>query len=585
MAVSESEESLCSRIGGLKVENPPGERGDYIPRDKLDDLINHSTISSELQSEKIPFDENLLTYILKHAKLLFSIMVRTGSLEAAAKLPKLKLTDDYLPVQYAHGRVWSLKGAPMGDRPLDWFGRDVQNLTQKQHERWAGNFCSNQWIFLAPVFDDYEAVYPLQEKCPLPFTKYKGTQQRGATAFVAEAHIHPGHQKVTTQSDLVAIKNIDTEDRLLEKVVQLEVAALDFVRRLQHPHLIKFIASYSRVGRHHLMFEWADGGNLKDFWRTHHPDIPSRQQVIKWAVEQMTGLAGALDKLHNPGVAGLNCRHGDLKPANIVRTKERGSPHSLGHLQITDMGLAKVNDQLTRIRRTSGTFSTTERYQSPEFKFRRSYEVPTSRGYDIWSMGCILLELTVWLLYGGSGLDRFNHSFLGCFFAGDRGDYIELQPSVQNWISYMRNTALGDNPNQCVSKALAKLLNYIVDHLLVPDPRPPTELIEDPHFDVQITAPEGEVAVQFDRVRAKSQELLVVMEAIRNQGQRDPLYFFDDSLDSSLLTSLLTSPPTGYSRRPSASGLQVPDAERSQVRQSLHSTPWNANTQHPVSPP
>ncbi|KAK4211029.1 hypothetical protein QBC37DRAFT_447106 [Rhypophila decipiens] len=531
-----------------KTKNWQGKN--YLPQDDLVELITADTVASELGLDTA---HPTVQYIVNNAQRLFCIMVLLKSFRgwsihhAAEKLKEHGVTDNFLPVDYDSQteKIVSLQGAPRDDVAMKWFLRDVQDPNQNEdydHHNWACDFTERQWGFLAPIFTKHEAVYPLQDGCPLPFTDYVETGDAGgATSILAKAQVHSEHLKVETTGQWVAIKKInDTDDKLLAKVAQREVAALDLVRRLKHRHLIKFIASYSQQGRHHLIFGWANGGNLKEFWKkTSHTSLGPlrRPQTVRWAIEQMSGLAGALNMLHNPGFNGLNCRHGDLKPANVViATNLEDDPYGLGLLQITDMGLAKVNDHRTLMRITSGTHSITERYQSPEFRFRISPDTPTSRSFDVWSMGCIMLEFVVWLLYGGNQLDLFNGSFPNTFFHvdedGNHSVQVELEPSVIEWISHMKETAIGEpaiEKGQCASKALVQVLKLIEEEILVKDEPQTADLGQDDY--VTVTGPQANgsdaSAPPATNRRITSTELMKALEAIlREGGEEGETYFF-----------------------------------------------------------
>lgn len=210
----------------------------------------------------------------------------------------------------------------------------------------------------------------------------------------------------------VAIKMIIKEHEATDMWVQVEVAALELVRSLHNDFLINFLTSYRRDGNHYLIFDWADGGDLANIWLDTSPlrrgeaDQPSHRDSIVWAVKQMAGLAKALYELHGGDKRGdeetVHCRHGDLKPANTVRSlpADNAKHESHSHLGITDMGVAKINNKATHIGRSSGPLTATIRYQSPELLFSLNADAATSRAYDIWSMGRILLEFIIWLLYG-----------------------------------------------------------------------------------------------------------------------------------------------------------------------------------------
>jgi serine/threonine protein kinase len=58
----------------------------------------------------------------------------------------------------------------------------------------------------------------------------------------------------------------------------------------------------------YVIFPWADGGNLKEYWKT-LAEKERTPDLGVWALRQMLGLSEALAALHEK-----NCRHGDLKP-------------------------------------------------------------------------------------------------------------------------------------------------------------------------------------------------------------------------------------------------------------------------------
>lgn len=188
------------------------------------------------------------------------------------------------------------------------------------------------------------------------------------------------------------------------------------------------------------------------------------------------------------------------------------------------------------MRRTpSGTFSWTFRYQSPESKLRLSSNVPTSRAYDMWSMGCILLEFIIWLLYGWDELFRFNNSFTESFFITDQYGSAMLQDRVEEWIGHIRQNSLTQSLDGCTSRALRDLLDFVHNRLLIEEPRSetdvPTNNSEGPVIRIE-TADQAETAgasVDMPR-RAKSWELFTELERIwKNE---DPTYFYNDTAGS-----------------------------------------------------
>jgi serine/threonine protein kinase len=180
---------------------------------------------------------------------------------------------------------------------------------------------------------------------------------------------------------------------------------LDEIQKLEpHPHLIRAIFSCQVRDKYYTVFPWADGGSLKEFWKS--PDSKanlSDKDLLRWSLQQLLGIADALKALHS-----TNYRHGDLKPDNILYFKG-GNPFCQGSkdtLVIADFGTSKQHKTDTKMRVDgTNTRATTPAYEAPEVDGKQT--APRSRRYDMWSLGCILLEFAVWLLYGQDGIERF----------------------------------------------------------------------------------------------------------------------------------------------------------------------------------
>jgi serine/threonine protein kinase len=173
------------------------------------------------------------------------------------------------------------------------------------------------------------------------------------------------------------------------------------------------------------MFRWADGGNLREFWQNNKKPKLSAS-LVRDVVIQLRWLADALNKLHDYRVGSY--RHGDVKPENIlrVRTKSPDDPEvDVGVLKIADMGLAKHHTVATEFRPPTSMRYTTYRYEPPEVIIGASLNHGRSRRYDIWSIGCVTLELIIWLLYGTDVLNDFNKDIVGEM--GEPSPYFEIE--------------------------------------------------------------------------------------------------------------------------------------------------------------
>ncbi len=80
-----------------------------------------------------------------------------------------------------------------------------------------------------------------------------------------------------------------------------------------------------------------------------------------WSLEQMLGLTGALQALHQD-----NCRHGDVKPGNILHFLKEGDEQ--GILKMSDFGISKVHHVATfgRLGQNTKTGESTPSYEPPE---------------------------------------------------------------------------------------------------------------------------------------------------------------------------------------------------------------------------
>lgn len=204
-----------------------------------------------------------------------------------------------------------------------------------------------------------------------------------------------------------------------------EVKALAKMNTLDSSdHIVHFITAFRRgdleTQEHYLIFEWADGGNLATLWES-DPKPHLTALLVKAVIEQLLGLTQALCAAHflkdDGKYNGASYRHGDLKPGNILRFLD-GTP--IGRLKIGDWGEAKSKHEVTAMRHSITTSQYgTRRYEPPEVvtglggMVQGQEENRLSRLYDIWSMGCIVLEFIVWLIYGMEGLNKLKQDMKG----------------------------------------------------------------------------------------------------------------------------------------------------------------------------
>lgn len=348
----------------------------------------------------------------------------------------------------------------------------------------------------------------------------------------------------------LAIKEfiIDGGDEELQKdaeeVWKKEVATLDELSGLTHDNLIQRIASITRGRQRLLMFLWADGGNLRDFWEK-WPTPTVTADLVRDIVNQLRGMAHALQALHEWGKkqalqqshqssSEYHYRHGDIKPENILCFPEQGGSQ-IGRLVISDLGSAQHHSVATRRRERTGDKAwATKMYEPPESETKKLDA--SSRRYDIWSMGCVTTEFMVWLLYGFEELTKFRASIEGekgvpaSFFLVDKTplkgpngityvNVAKVHPAVEAGLDFMSNDL------RCASNtALGELLNIIKTKLLVvkiPEDTVSTGVSDN----VIVTSPVDDPSTQVDRSfeyrRASASEFVDALDLILKHENSD----------------------------------------------------------------
>ncbi|MBI5960062.1 MAG: protein kinase [Chloroflexi bacterium] len=209
----------------------------------------------------------------------------------------------------------------------------------------------------------------------------------------------------TLNGEPVAIKLLRAEvigqaPGLLERF-EREGTAL---RQLNHPNIVKMLASVDEANQHYLVMEYVGGGSLRELLHR-QPQVPIRR-VLEIALD----LADALTRAHR-----LKIIHRDLKPANVLLAED-GTP------RLTDFGVARMMDSpehLTQLGSVVGTYA----YLSPEACQGEELDART----DIWAFGVILFEML-------TGKCPFEHeqvaSILYSIINSPAPDLVALRPDI-----------------------------------------------------------------------------------------------------------------------------------------------------------
>jgi len=154
-----------------------------------------------------------------------------------------------------------------------------------------------------------------------------------------------------------------------------------------------------------MIFPWADGGNLQSLWETMQPE--STQPFVCWMLSQYHGIADGLREIHGSnhhldtsGRSSLHGRHGDIKAENILWFKNYDGREN--HLLISDFGLSRLHRPIS-VSSDDKAPGWTPSYRPPECDLPG---VGISLQYDIWTLGCLLLDFLTWYLLGWKAVEE-----------------------------------------------------------------------------------------------------------------------------------------------------------------------------------
>jgi GTPase KRas protein len=154
------------------------------------------------------------------------------------------------------------------------------------------------------------------------------------------------------------------------RMIQDEIG---LIKRLQHSHVVSIIATYSIGTKFAIIMTPVAEMDLKKFLTT----SGCKGEMLRW----FGCLAAGLAYLHSESI-----RHRDIKPANILIKGQ--------HILYTDFGIAKDVSQDSTTSSTGSVEAKTYMYCAPEV----AAEKPRGRSSDVFSLGCVFLEMTTVLL-------------------------------------------------------------------------------------------------------------------------------------------------------------------------------------------
>ncbi|KAF3041971.1 hypothetical protein E8E12_009261 [Didymella heteroderae] len=554
----------------LKTQNSHGVQQEFLPREKLCELINPASVESELTKvfgqllttvkiaqyahqicDEVTISQGEKTKIQTFRKI-FATLVLAGTVTSIIRFLAEDISDIDLPLLPMHPSRGNglcrrdAEGNP-DNIPLNCFQFPTLTKSIDQPE-WSPSqlrsFQTYQWMFLAPFFSQGKhgdvIHYRLHDHHVLPYVSPDDLgdiqpEKQGGFGKVFMVRIHPDHHGFsddTLPSQGFAIKqqlHVEHRDLFKNEIKALKIFSGD---GRTHDHIVSLLATYEQFKKINLVFYRADGDLFAYWGLSKHPPQHSYQN-IRWMCEQIEGLADGLSKLHRhptfpkvvedgaldlcrqlsdpairstsqpasprkvmfedssmeglPGssarsnVPGISYhahppitshvrrnyehkpdkqygRHGDINPGNILWYKSNSGDLSAlsGTLKIADFGQAELNSLKSRTKPRD--VANTLTYRPPECDTWTPARKPLIRQtYDMWCLGCVLLEFVTWMLGGDELLEEFTSR-------RDSEDFFQRHVDTTDTFFQVKMNAATGHFEIMVKEAVTQFIDYLHQH-------------------------------------------------------------------------------------------------------------------------
>ena len=250
------------------------------------------------------------------------------------------------------------------------------------------------------------------------------------------------------------------------------------IRSRKHQNIVPFFASFyagredpwesdDRTECLHMLFEHTHAGNMHDWLTSDYAPEPLADvaERCKYITDCIESLISAVTFIHSE-IDDFIAYHHDLKPRNILLFK--GPPDVW---KICDFGMANLKHHEEESGTTHGPdnrFGTYD-YQPPEY-FTDDSNPKHGRPFDVYSIGCVILELTTVLIHGWSkaGIPEFHrlrgentqHACINRHGKPEPDYSFHNSPNVvEDWIRHLRERT-------DIDEKLESLLDLITEMLV-----------------------------------------------------------------------------------------------------------------------
>ncbi|OTA91127.1 hypothetical protein M434DRAFT_356864 [Hypoxylon sp. CO27-5] len=184
-----------------------------------------------------------------------------------------------------------------------------------------------------------------------------------------------------------------------------------------HPHIISVLSTFKHGDYYYLLFPWAEC-DLQKYFKVNPNPTPSLE-TVRWLSQQCLRIVEAVHLIHSPpGQDNLQPedrvvgRHGDIKAENVLVFR---SQEGKANLVLSDFGLGSLHHDMSKSNIPNKTIPVTPGLRPPECDMKGGY---ISSAFDIWTLGCLFLDLLTWLLGGEELRLRFEEERMTPYING-----------------------------------------------------------------------------------------------------------------------------------------------------------------------
>ncbi|KAL6707406.1 hypothetical protein ACN47E_004185 [Coniothyrium glycines] len=395
----------------------------FFPLDRLRHFFTYDKIKNILECTCVPCQRQIHSFQGRHSPENYTTTIRGGERTAGPKYYAvlgllLCIEHPMLIIGFANSRF--------DDEFLERWTTDPTLFSLDRLRRCTGQYAvteSKRFELFISKFSDHipqfaiphlsESFEQYHSEVRLPFIQEKEIGKRldqegnstneGANGRVFRFKLYAEYHKLSDNSNReLARKQIGTP----QPQAFLERSNIEFVQKFRHKNIVQLYKVYGRGETINLIMPKART-NLYQLLRNQVLGYgtlrgPKIENSDAW--NQILGVADAIKQFQGfpdgPSISDsrsdscLSGIHFDLKPDNILVDES-------GVWLITDFGQAAVTERRPGMSPRVGDHFGTDAYAPPEIE---DANVAFGRKYDIWSLGCIILEVTAFLVCGYPGL-------------------------------------------------------------------------------------------------------------------------------------------------------------------------------------